>query len=1165
MNSTCPYQLSPPQHDHPHRLNILALTTSRTKRPLLIKISGIPAENGKCRVETQLKIGFHLRGVHGEAIMDYKQLRLPRALIAKEKHRIEKFNGRDKHLQDSEILTLDARLVCDHDMTKVLECCDNCIGRERKRAHRRKESQKDASNEGGGGGGVGNGGNGTLGSSNNSIPPVFGAIIPKKNASAAATAALVDECKKDPPTPTDPIEYQRWERSRIMVFSSTEYVDISAAGECVLPTRITCYCRHHNEKVGFRIQFTAKDWTGAVVASVLTNPVMMMDDHKSGKRALPGAIKTSGGTIRKAKAPSNGRQPQQPSSYNAIDQEEENEDIKDEQYDDDLDLESGNYASRAAGALAIKMEAEDDYSSSDVLNPLESSNARTAIKRRVDEADEHMMEDNYPLYQQSFRRKTSHDISHNPHFTSTTSSPSTAPSFTFAQSGNDTSLSPFMPGSPYANDDEHSTFAPSFIHALSPNDAAFLEQQHREHFRVENATSVLESFTTSDGSMTPSSEFHYSGAFIPPSPSASGYSALSTPNSGYPTRASFTIPTSISPTSSMLYQPMSPFSPTLASPIDCPTPAMSPSFLDTMQMQDFQSFQHQNQQQQQRQQLFLQFQQGLKQQQQQQQQRPGNDGKPATTWIASPVSEGKDTFQNSLPPTPSSSAYIPIPISLPDNVGSECNNSNSSTAVSPESEEGFCEAQGPTGGNKKRGRPRKSITVASNGGAAATASTDSTSTTATASCASSPMISPKAPSTNMPPSPSPPPFLGLTDSTATTPTLAAATLSGIPSTSAAAAAQFLLFQQQQQQQKHQLMLQQQQKQAILARQIRSNQCFQMQQRLLQQQQQRQQHLPRGSPRVQKLIPAKGPVEGGVEITLLGTGFFLGMVPTFDGVPASSIQYYGSETVVCKLPPRAYPGIVVVKAHADPNTLFSSSIAGLKTEDNVGALVSANSNNGLTQTINQFFGSSSAASLSMPSSDDVDMDSSLNDDVGVVFEYEEDKGDRELFALALQVVGMKMNGRIEAPHQLAMRIMTTAAAQQQQLVEQQQQQQLLRQQQQQFQLLQQQHQLQSSQGAAIMPVSPVSSTPHSNALTKLNTVNNNSNSNSNLGKVATNGANSGTTTRQSSPSVNARSRGPSPTAANPVGSSLMPIQLQSPQSLQTGSIARFNSVQNLRQQ
>lgn len=135
--------------------------------------------------------------------------------------------GRDKHLLESEILTLDTRLVCDHDMTKVLECCDNCIGRERKRAHRRKESLKLP---------------GPLASI-----PVFGAINPKnKNAGGFSHA---DEC--NPPTPTDPLQYQAWERSRIMVFSSTEYVDISA-GECMLPTRITCYCRHHNEKVGFR-------------------------------------------------------------------------------------------------------------------------------------------------------------------------------------------------------------------------------------------------------------------------------------------------------------------------------------------------------------------------------------------------------------------------------------------------------------------------------------------------------------------------------------------------------------------------------------------------------------------------------------------------------------------------------------------------------------------------------------------------------------------------------------------------------------------------------------------------------------------------------------------------------------------------------------------------
>ncbi|KAF9162088.1 hypothetical protein BGX20_001857 [Mortierella sp. AD010] len=60
---------------------------------LQIEISGIPAENGKCRVETQLKITLQLKDAQGQIVKDWKQLRLPRPLIAKEKHRMEKFNG----------------------------------------------------------------------------------------------------------------------------------------------------------------------------------------------------------------------------------------------------------------------------------------------------------------------------------------------------------------------------------------------------------------------------------------------------------------------------------------------------------------------------------------------------------------------------------------------------------------------------------------------------------------------------------------------------------------------------------------------------------------------------------------------------------------------------------------------------------------------------------------------------------------------------------------------------------------------------------------------------------------------------------------------------------------------------------------------------------------
>lgn len=37
---------------------------------------------------------------------------------------------------------------------------------------------------------------------------------------------------------------------KILLFNCSDTVDFSA-GNTILPTRITCYCRHHNEKIGF--------------------------------------------------------------------------------------------------------------------------------------------------------------------------------------------------------------------------------------------------------------------------------------------------------------------------------------------------------------------------------------------------------------------------------------------------------------------------------------------------------------------------------------------------------------------------------------------------------------------------------------------------------------------------------------------------------------------------------------------------------------------------------------------------------------------------------------------------------------------------------------------------------------------------------------------------
>ncbi|KAF9295401.1 hypothetical protein BGZ74_010829 [Mortierella antarctica] len=932
---------------------------------LQIEISGIPAENGKCRVETQLKIAFHLKDAQGASVKDWKQIRLPHSLIAKEKHRMEKFNGRNKSLQESDVLTLDARLVCDHDMTKILETCDNCIGRERKRAHRRKEAQKLP---------------GPLASIS-----IFGSISAKNGHNPAALAS-----EPIPPTPTDPEEYQAWEKSRIMVFSSTEYVDF-ADGQCLLPTRITCYCRHHNEKVGFRIQFAARDSTGAVVARVLTNAVMMMDDHKSGKKATPSGIKAASSATRAGSVDTKSSSipptplpstPKDASTSNTAetDLEEENQDEKDME----LDLEAGNIGQNGYQDIfetSVKTEEEDDLEllSRDILSPLSGRG-----KRRV--GDDSSMEDvqmqsSTDLSRGPFRRKTSHDVSSVPMSPSPFSS--TLP---FGTMDTFSAPSPFMPGSPFAKDDDRNAFSPSFSQAMTGtgsmldqstmdtylrhtipslharNGSIHQDTKDAEQARLQaESASIMESFTTLDESMnSPPDAFHASvlasdistenSNMVPESSSLSSTFA-SRPSFSISTPAfssSSSIPSLSGPSTSQQFTTIhpSPFTATFSSSMNGATttmadaPGMSSSFLDASQMQEFQNFKRQSMVQQQQQQLLMQLQKGVQHQK--------SIGATPVPWTVPTVN--KDPLQNMKAAmaqitSPASSAFIPAAHAGSTLAG---NDSTSSSGAANSSISNTDTTLGP----KKRGRPRKNASTASE--------------------SSSPVMS----STASLPSLSPSPHLGHLD-TPSTPS----------ATAAASAAQFLMYRQQQQlQQQHQQQLQQQQKQAILARQ---------------------------KPRVQKLIPSRGSVEGGTEITLLGSGFSPGMVPTFDGVPALNVQYYGPETVICKLPPRGFPGTVVVKAHNSGDILGGARANGMVD----GMVDGTSSSNELVRTMAQLFGGPGTS-----------LGGSLGeDDVGVLFEYEENKGDRDLMALALQVLGMKMNGRVEPPHQVAMRIMGSAAA------------------------------------------------------------------------------------------------------------------------------------------
>jgi hypothetical protein len=48
-----------------------------------------------------------------------------------------------------------------------------------------------------------------------------------------------------------------------------------------VPMRIACYCRHQNEKLGFQVIFTIKDYQGRLIAQEITNSIMITDDHKT--------------------------------------------------------------------------------------------------------------------------------------------------------------------------------------------------------------------------------------------------------------------------------------------------------------------------------------------------------------------------------------------------------------------------------------------------------------------------------------------------------------------------------------------------------------------------------------------------------------------------------------------------------------------------------------------------------------------------------------------------------------------------------------------------------------------------------------------------------------------------------------------------------------------
>ncbi|KAJ1650952.1 SPT3 Dosage dependent suppressor of Ty-induced promoter mutations-like protein [Dispira simplex] len=226
-------------------------------RQLRIVMLGIPRHGAKSRVETQIRLGLQLLDSRGDQVTHWSHLRLPDLSVVKDRTR-----NRQGHLvepsplpPDHQVLSLEATVVCASAPTKKVDVCMGCVRREFKRAQRRKENRC------------------------RTFPS--NATTPAPSRPGSPT---IDHHHQQPPSMESEWDEERinLERRRTLIFNCYDVVDFHK-GEVHLPARITCYCRHHAEKLGFCIYLVVRDYTGMVLATGLSPPIMITDDHKSTK------------------------------------------------------------------------------------------------------------------------------------------------------------------------------------------------------------------------------------------------------------------------------------------------------------------------------------------------------------------------------------------------------------------------------------------------------------------------------------------------------------------------------------------------------------------------------------------------------------------------------------------------------------------------------------------------------------------------------------------------------------------------------------------------------------------------------------------------------------------------------------------------------------------
>ncbi|KAM6502074.1 hypothetical protein JOM56_002051 [Amanita muscaria] len=196
----------------------------------------IPDGGTKSRVETQVRVTVDLADPSSitepykyDRVGSWQWLKLPPGTATK--RRTRKQGKIDPSPQDT--LYLQAYVICASPPNNRVLSCTSCQTREAKR-------------------------------------------VAKKLAARVRPARSDSDSIGDPSHPPKHHE----DTTSIIQFNCAEVLEFST-GSVILPLRITCYCRHHREKVGFLVNMQMLDHTGRVVACGQTRPIMITDDHKT--------------------------------------------------------------------------------------------------------------------------------------------------------------------------------------------------------------------------------------------------------------------------------------------------------------------------------------------------------------------------------------------------------------------------------------------------------------------------------------------------------------------------------------------------------------------------------------------------------------------------------------------------------------------------------------------------------------------------------------------------------------------------------------------------------------------------------------------------------------------------------------------------------------------